>query len=139
MKRCLLDTGPLVAYLDSRDPAHELVAGRLDNFTGQFLTTSAVVVEAMHFLRPSRTGPAQLVNFLLASETEIVECASSQQLLAAVELMAQYPELPADFADATLILLAGERRITRIATLDRRGFRTYRTPKGRAFELMLDE
>ena len=38
-----------------------------------------------------------------------------------------------DFADATLVLLAEEVGVTEILTLDRRGFSTYRTAKGRDF------
>jgi predicted nucleic acid-binding protein len=40
-----------------------------------------------------------------------------------------------DFADATLVLLAGTLGITDIVTLDRRGFSTYRTSRGKAFRL----
>ena len=32
MKTWLLDTGPLVAYLDARDPAHGEVVARLEGF-----------------------------------------------------------------------------------------------------------
>ena len=139
MKLCLLDTGPLVAFLDARDAQHARVADWLEAFDGRFLTTSAVVVEAMHLLGSTGRGPALLVEFLLESETEIAECTSPRILVAASELMAQYADTPADFADATLVLLGAERRVHRIATLDRRGFRAYRTPKGKAFELVLDE
>ena len=44
----LIDTGPLVAYVDARDRAHEAVAACLGDFTGQLATSSAVVTEAMH-------------------------------------------------------------------------------------------
>jgi hypothetical protein len=41
-----------------------------------------------------------------------------------------------DYADATLVLLAGELSGADILTLDRRGFSTYRLPNGRAFRLV---
>lgn len=41
-----------------------------------------------------------------------------------------------DFADATLVQLSGELGTNRILTLDRRGFRTFRTPRGQAFEIV---
>jgi len=42
-----------------------------------------------------------------------------------------------DYADATLVRLAGEVGVNNVLTLDRRGFSTYRTAKGRAFRLAL--
>jgi predicted nucleic acid-binding protein len=43
-----------------------------------------------------------------------------------------------DFADATIMLLAEALRVTDVLTLDRRGFRTYRTRAGKSLRLVLD-
>jgi predicted nucleic acid-binding protein len=51
--------------------------------------------------------------------------------------MKKYLDTPMDFADATLILLSEEIGVTEILTLDRRGFSTYRTSKGKSFRLAL--
>ena len=56
---------------------------------------------------------------------------------AAVDLMARYRDTPMDFADATLVLLADTLGVRDILTLDRRGFRTYRTAKRQSFQLLL--
>ncbi len=138
MELWLLDTGPIVAFLDARDKEHEIVAAAFDAFKGRFITTSAVVVEAMHFLVGSRSGAAVLVDFFLASRTEIHECMSVEGLTEAVELMAKYVDTPMDFADATLVLLGKSLKIQEVCTLDRRGFRTYRIGR-KAFRLVLDE
>lgn len=138
MKRWLLDTGPIVAFLDAIDGEHERVASALDIFTGRFITTSAVVVEAMHLLGGIRSGPALLVDFLLASQAEIHECTSIEELTAAAELMTKYRDTPMDFADATLVLLAKQLKLNSVCTLDRRGFRTYRIGR-KAFQLVLDD
>jgi predicted nucleic acid-binding protein len=50
--------------------------------------------------------------------------------------MRKYADTPMDFADATLVLLADATGILEILTLDRRGFSTYRTSKGKRFRLM---
>lgn len=139
MKLWLLDTGPIVAFLDARDEEHERVVAAFDAFAGRFVATSAVVVEAMHFLGSVRSGAALLVEFLLASQTEIHECTSVEGLTEAAELMAKYADTPMDFADATLVLLAKRLRIHAVCTLDRRGFRTYRIGRRKAFKLVLDE
>lgn len=67
MKYWLLDTGPLVAYLNRADPAHSKVAACLDCFTGQLASTSAVITEAMHFVSSDSRGPRWCAEFVDAS------------------------------------------------------------------------
>jgi hypothetical protein len=50
--------------------------------------------------------------------------------------MKKYADLPMDFADATLVLLADELGTGDILTLDQRGFRTYRFRGSRRFNLV---
>lgn len=135
----LLDTGPVIAFLDARETEHERVVAAFESFRGWLVTTSAVVVESMHFLGRVPSGAALLVEFLLASRTEIHECTSPAALTEAAELMAEYADTPMDFADATLVLLGERLRADAVCTLDRRGFRTYRTRRQKAFRLVLDE
>ena len=54
----------------------------------------------------------------------------------AVLLIEKYADLPMDFADATLILLADVRKTRQICTLDRRGFTTFRALDGKGFTLI---
>jgi predicted nucleic acid-binding protein len=137
MNLWLIDTGPIVAFLDAHDPEHPRVAEALAGYYGRLVTTSAVLVEAMHLLSGLPSGPALLVDFLVASRTEIHECTSIEALTKAAELMAQYADTPMDFADATLVLLGERLRIFSVCTLDRRGFRTYRAGRRKAFKLVL--
>ena len=58
-------------------------------------------------------------------------------VLVAANLKATYADTPMDFADATLVQLADAVGVIDILTLDRRGFSTYRTAKGKAFRLVL--
>jgi predicted nucleic acid-binding protein len=134
----LVDTGPLVAYLDASDRAHSEVASRLDDFSGRLATTSAVITEAMHLLGASRDGPRILAEFVAASRTEVYDLCRPPELHEAVRLMAKYADTPMDFADATLVLLAEGLNVREILTLDRRGFSTYRTRQRRHFDLVLD-
>lgn len=138
LKRWLVDTGPFVAYLDRADPAHALAAARLDGFTGQLVTTSAVITEAMYFLSDAPEGPASLAHLLVSADVQIGEMSQPVEVLAAALLMKKYHDTPMDFADATLVLVAEQLGLTEIATLDRRGFSTYRTAKGKKFRLVLD-
>ena len=137
MKTWLIDTGPLVAYVDAADPAHQSVVDVLDGFSGRLHTTAAVVTEAMHLVSDDVDGPEALVELLNTGGAEVAAVTEPASLRAAVVLMKKYRDTPMDFADATLVLLAEELNVTEIATLDRRGFSTYRLSRGRAFRLVL--
>ena len=50
-------------------------------------------------------------------------------------LMERYRDLPMDLADASLVAIAEERRLSQVFTLDR-DFRVYRLPNGAPFELL---
>lgn len=134
----LLDTGPLVAYLDAKDPSHAESAAALDEFAGMLCTTSAVITEAMHFVAPRANGPELLSKFVDASGMHVYDLSQPAALLEAAVLMRKYVDTPMDYADATLVLLAEHLNVSYVATLDRRGFSTFRTRDSRALVKVLD-
>ncbi len=136
LRSLLLDTGPLVAYLDKKDPAHDEAASCLDGFSGQLHTTSAVITEAMHFVAADINGPALLAEVITARQTRVHDLAQPPDLRAAAPLMTRYSNVPMDYADATLVLLAGRLGVFDILTFDRRGFSTYRTQKRHALRIL---
>jgi hypothetical protein len=138
MKRWLVDTGPLVAYLDRADSQHGDVAACIDGFSGQLTTTGAVVTEVMYFVSESPHGPVSFAEMLASAHVQIVEMVQPPRIVAAAALMKKYEDTPMDFADATLVAAAEQLGILDVLTLDRRGFSTYRTSKGKAFRLVLD-
>ncbi|MEJ0001529.1 MAG: hypothetical protein WDO13_21790 [Verrucomicrobiota bacterium] len=103
MNEWLLDTGPIVAFFDPRDAAHKRISGFMIKFSGQIVTTSAVIAEAMYFLRAVGGGPTRFVQFLEVTRTRAIDFSATTDLQRAVELMTQYADTPMDFADATLI------------------------------------
>lgn len=139
MRAWLVDTGPLVAYLDAADPEHDEVAACLDGFAGRLCTTNAVATEAMQLLQRHPQGPAALAQFAEAAPLEVYDAAQPDVLAACALLMDRYSDTPMDYADATLVLLADRVSVYEILTLDRRGFRTYRAARKRRFRLVLDD
>jgi uncharacterized protein len=135
----LVDTGPLVAYLDRGDPAHQAVRSRWDAISGRFFTTAAVITEAMHFLRPLPDGSSHLLMFLRNGNVMIEDVFGLNLLDRAGKLMEQYADTPMDFADATLVILAEELETDRIITLDERGFRAFRYGRNKLFRLLLQD
>jgi predicted nucleic acid-binding protein len=79
------------------------------------------------------------VDRLLGQEAEGAAGLTQPAVLpAAADLMEKYSNLPMDFADATLTLLAEQAELLEILTLDRRGFTVYRTRDSKPFHLVLD-
>jgi len=134
----LLDTGPIVAHLVVSEPYHAESQEALLRHTGDFVTTSAVIAEAMHLLRRDATGAERLVNFLEGTETQVFECCQLEMLKGAVVLMKKYADAPMDFGDATLIQLGAMIGTNLICTIDWRGFQTFRTLSGKPFELVFN-
>lgn len=133
----LLDTGPLVAYLDSSEAEHEQVGGVMDGFTGVLSTTAAVVTEVVQFVRRTHYGTIAVSEFISQSGIQIHGMCEPADIQAASDLMQRYTATPMDFADATLVLLAERLAVSDILTLDRRGFNTYRLPDGTPFNLVV--
>ena len=134
----LIDTGPMVAYLDRTDPNHAEIVACLDDFTGQLVTTSAVITESMHFVTRYPAGPRHLADFVAASGLAVFDFTQPPLLRETVPLMEKYSDTPMDFADATLVLLGEELGIREILTLDRRGFTVFRNRGGREFRIVLN-
>jgi predicted nucleic acid-binding protein len=132
----LLDTGPLVAVLDSADQGHLDCVELWHEVADRCITTEAVVTEATHLI--GRAGPASLpLELLLAARIPVVplERAGHEH---AVHLMRRYEALPMDYADASLVVVADALRIQTVFTLDRKGFRTYRRGNGSVFTVLPD-
>ena len=137
MKTWLVDTGPLVAYLDRNDPKHEQVVPVWNRFSGRFETTSAVITEAMQLVAGTASGPDLLAELVLRSGMEVLDLCQPRALREAARLMAKYAGTPMDFADATLVLLAEKLGVNEILTLDRRGFSVFRIRQRQPFRLLL--
>jgi uncharacterized protein len=134
-----MDTGPLVACLDRSDPYHDWVMQRFSFIQGRVLSTGAVITEAAFFLQDVRDGTRSLIALIEALRLEIWDCFTIRALRSAEGLMAKYSDAPMDFPDATLVLAAEHYGVGNIATLDQRGFRTFRYGRNKPFRLLLQE
>lgn len=139
MKPLLLDTGPVVAYLDRSDDAHDFVTSRLDRLRCDLVTTGAVITKAMFLLQNTPGGPENVAAFLVRSGAAIFDSFSMPALNESARLMAKYADIPMDFADATLVLAAQHFDSGEILTLDERGFRLYRFSRRKRFSLTLED
>ncbi len=98
------------------------------------LTTWPCITEATHLLERIDLQLA-LLSYIHRGFVSVSEFTAAD-LEHLMTWMAKYRDRPMDFADASLVWLAGESGTTEILTTDRADFETYRLPKGRRFRLL---
>jgi len=125
------DTGPLVALFDPRDPDHRGARRVLESIREPLVSTVAVLTEAFHLLGPASRGSRGLRSFIEAGGLGVWHFSAST-LGRAFELMDRYADHPMDLADASLVVAAESLKTTRVFTLDRGDFSSYRVRIGRS-------
>lgn len=120
----ILDTGPLVAALDSSESHHEWVVAQLKTIRTPLVTCEAVIVEACHIVRSSRRAVAEIGQFIAGGMIAcwpVLPDASGRVF----DLMRKYRDLPMSLADACLVHLVEQQPGSAVLTLDAH-FRIYR-------------
>lgn len=125
----LVDTGPVVALFNPEDASHRRCREVLQTLREPLATTVPVLSEAFHMLSPASRGADALRDFI-ARGGATVWFFDGAALLRAFELMEQYADHPMDLANASLVVAAEALATTRIFTIDRQDFLTYRVRRG---------
>ena len=131
MPAIAVDTGPLVALFDGSEKQHGAAVAFIGRATGPLVTNVAVLTETAALLDFSSTLPAEFLDW--AAKVLIVDNQTDVDLARIAAILRKYHDLPADFADASLVALCERRDIAQIATLDRH-FTVYRTIKRRVLQ-----
>jgi len=134
MRNALLDTGAFVALLDRSERNHDRCVRFLKEFKGKLLTTEPVLTEAIYLLGPSIKTQKTCIEFILKGGAALMP-QSLESLSRTVILMEKYNDIPMDFADATLVVLAQETAVDEVFTLDIRGFNAYRIRGKKSFKI----
>lgn len=134
----LVDTGPLVALFDPKDPLHQRCKKTLGALREPLSTTVPVLTEVFHMLSPDSIGSVRLREFLFRGGVA-VWFLNQEALERAFTLMERYADHPMDLADASLVTAAEALGTRKIFTIDRKDFSTYRLRRGQrneAFEIL---
>lgn len=121
----LLDTGALVSLLDRNQTHHRRCAEFFSGWRGPVVTTEAILTEATHLLGRAPGGRELCLEFFLAGGATLIP-ASLATLRRCRVLMEKYTDLPMDYADATIVILAEDLGTDLVFTTDRRDFEIYR-------------
>ena len=125
----LVDTGPFVAWIVRREPAHAEVREFIDTFDGELITTWPVLTEACHLL--PQYAVVRFMQWIAGGGAQVHDMRAAAGEISA--LMDRYSDLPMDLADASLVWLAGATGVTDVLTLDETDFGIYRLPDGKRF------
>jgi len=135
VNKILIDSGPLIALFDASDRYHETALEFIRENSSQLITTIASITETLHLLDFNRNAQIDFLEWISRGAVEIhpIENADFQRLR---ELTEKYRDLPMDFADSCLVLLAEKLSINTIATIDR-DFSIYRIKGRKKFRTVL--
>jgi len=131
----LIDTGAIVAIVESDDAWHADCLSALASLRFPLLTTEAVLTEAFHLVGRTAHARGRLWGFLRSGGITLAPIENSD-LPALHALMAQYNDHPMDFADATLVHLAAREAVSLILTVDHNDFETYRIGGKKKFTIL---
>jgi len=136
----VVDTGPLFAFVDRDDPAHERCEALLASETGRLVVPMLAIAEVAHFLE-TRLGIDDELRFLadLTVANLAPEAVHPADWFRISNLVERYSDLPLGIVDASVVAAAERLGIRRIATLDRRHFSIVRPSHVEAFELLPEE
>lgn len=131
----LIDAGPIIALFDRDDQHHERVLKYMKDFEGRLLTTWPVLTEVSYMLDFSIKTQLDFLDWVSEGGIQLYNL-EQWQLRRVREIVDKYSDLPADFADASLIVTAESLKIENILTIDG-DFNVYRLVNGVAFSNLL--
>jgi len=136
-KRIIIDTGPLVAFLNRADRYHDWAVSKFSQLNPPFFTCESVLSEVCFLLRRSDNGPE---NALKLVERELIQIPFKleNEISAVTTLMAKYKNIPMSFADACLVRMSEQITESAVCTLDS-DFKIYRKEKRTVIPLIMPE
>ncbi len=120
----ILDTGPLVAFLNKRDNYHNWAEYQLSFVSDGVITCEAVITEACFLVRNIPKGQETVLTLLKRGLIKIA-FDIEDEVEAIAKLMKKYKNVPISFADACLIKMSEQRDNSTVMTLDS-DFKIYR-------------
>jgi predicted nucleic acid-binding protein len=124
IRRLILDTGPLVAFLNRRDRHHRWAVARFGEIEPPLLSCEAVLSEACFLLRRSPAAGRAVLD-LVERGVVALPFRLEEESSAVARTLARYQQVPMSLADACLVRMAEQHEGSSVLTLDA-DFRIYR-------------
>lgn len=136
-KKVILDTGPLIAFLNKSDRYHEWAVMQFARLRPPFYTCEAVLSESCFLLRNYKKGSISIFQLL---ERELLKIPFNlQDEISAISiLLNKYQNVPMSLADGCLVRMTEQITNSCICTLDS-DFKIYRKDKRKVIPTLMPE
>ena len=135
MKRqVILDTGPLVAFLNARDRHHQWSTSQWGQIAPPLLTCEAVLSESCFLLRGIKGGQTAVLELMKRGVLSL-PFRIDDSLKEITRLLRKYSDIPMSLADACLVRMSELFSDSPVFTLDD-DFRVYRKNKSQAVPIL---
>jgi len=136
-KRIILDTGPIVAFLNKNDTYHDWAKIQFSLITPPLLTCESVISEACYLLKNFTNGASNVLE-LVERELVLLPFDLQSEIASIKKLLEKYKNVPMSLADACLVRLSEQISDSVICTLDT-DFKIYRKNKRNIITLIFPE
>ncbi len=131
----LLDTGPLVAFVNRRDRHHAWTKQTWNQVDNPLLTCEAVITEACFLLQSTYSG-YEIVLSMIEDGIVQVPFQLNQNVSRVKDLLTRYQSVPMSLADACLVRMAELYAECSVMTLDS-DFNIYRQNRDRPIAMVM--
>jgi len=135
VKPVLLDTGTIVALLDSSDSFHDRCADAIAALSAPLVTCEPVIAESCYLVRDVE-GAAEAILHSVETREFLIPVTLSEAAVPVRRILAKYRDRNIDLADAFLIHLANEFSTGEILTVDS-DFQIYRWGRNNRFQSLV--
>jgi len=136
-KKIILDTGPLVAFLNKSDNYHDWALTQFSGLNPPFLTCEAIISEVCFLLRNTENGTKNVFK-LFDRELIQISFKLESEISTIMNLMNKYSNIPMSLADACLVRMSEQISGSTICTMDN-DFRVYRKEKRKVIPIIMPE
>jgi predicted nucleic acid-binding protein len=127
----VVDAGPLIALFDRDDRHHRRAVEFIKNHRSRLITNLPVLTEATFVLRFSVDAQRDLLWW--AHRSLEIDQGTASDLPRIIALIDKYRDMPADFADVSIVAMAERLNVSRVASVDS-DFAVYRLAGKHKFE-----
>ena len=133
-QKIIIDTGPLVAFLNKNDHYHEWALSKFALFSPPFFTCESVISEVSFLLRNTANGQRDFFR-LMERELIKIQFKLEEELPLITQLIHKYKNIPMSLADACLVRMSEQITNSTICTLDS-DFKIYRKDKRKVIPIL---